>query len=70
MYFVTRIKVKKIHPWVLGLEAYITIIIGWLTYQYYIYDWDPQKQTNKQAPNVCLIFNETTFNFMQPGKYD
>ena len=32
----TKIKVKKIHPWVLGLEAYIPIIMGWLTYQYYM----------------------------------
>ena len=31
----TKIKVKKIHPWVLGLEAYIPIM-GWLTYQYYM----------------------------------
>ena len=31
----TKIKVKKIHPWVLWLEAYIPIM-GWLTYQYYM----------------------------------
>ena len=27
----TKIKVKKIHPWVFGLEAYIPIIMGYLT---------------------------------------
>ena len=31
----TKIKVKKILPWVLRLEAYIPIM-GWLTYQYYM----------------------------------
>ena len=31
----TKIKVKKINPWVLWLEAYIPIM-GWLTYQYYM----------------------------------
>ena len=31
----TKIKVKKIHPWVLWLEAYIPTM-GWLAYQYYM----------------------------------
>ena len=41
----TKIKVKKIHPWVLGLEAYIPIIMGWLTYQYYMTGAHKNKQT-------------------------
>ena len=43
----TKIKVKKIHPWVLGLEAYIPIIMGWLTYQYYM--TGAHKNKNKQT---------------------
>ena len=45
----TKIKVKKIHPWVLGLEAYIPIIMGWLTYQYYMTGAYKNK-TNKTIP--------------------
>ena len=48
----TKIKVKKIHPWVLGLEAYIPIIMGWLTYQYYMteaYKNKKQKKPQKQT---------------------
>ena len=43
----TKIKVKKIHPWVLWLEAYIPIM-GWLTYQYYMTGAYKNKQTNKR----------------------
>ena len=46
----TKIKVKKIHPWVLGLEAYIPIIMGWLTYQYYMTGAHKNK-TNKTNPH-------------------
>ena len=42
----TKIKVKKIHPWVLWLEAYIPIM-GWLTYQYYM--TGAYKNKNKQT---------------------
>ena len=43
----TKIKVKKIHPWVLWLEAYIPIM-GWLTYQYYM--TGAYKKQNKTKP--------------------
>ena len=43
----TKIKVKKIHPWVLWLEAYIPIM-GWLTYQYYMTGAYKNKQTKQR----------------------
>ena len=43
----TKIKVKKIHPWVLWLEAYIPIM-GWLTYQYYMTGAYKRKTKTKQ----------------------
>ena len=49
----TKIKVKKIHPWVLWLEAYIPIM-GWLTYQYYM--TGAYKKQNK---------NKVYFQFLQ-----
>ena len=48
----TKIKVKKIHPWVLWLEAYIPTM-GWLAYQYYMTGAYKNKQTNKQ--NILSI---------------
>ena len=47
----TKIKVKKIHPWVLWLEAYIPIM-GWLTYQYYM--TGAYKNKTKQTPIKTL----------------
>ena len=51
----TKIKVKKIHPWVLWLEAYIPIM-GWLTYQYCMTGAYKNKQTNKQTLRLELSF--------------
>ena len=48
----TKIKVKKIHPWVLWLEAYIPIM-GWLTYQYYMSGTNKNK--NKQTLHVSYL---------------
>ena len=42
----TKIKVKKIHPWVLWLEAYIPTM-GWLAYQYYMTGAYKNKNKNK-----------------------
>ena len=50
----TKIKVKKIHPWVLWLEAYIPIM-GWLTYQYYMSGAYKNKQTNKQMKEIEIF---------------
>ena len=47
----TKIKVKKIHPWVLWLEAYIPIM-GWLTYQYYM--TGAYKNKNKTKTNLQI----------------
>ena len=50
----TKIKVKKIHPWVLWLEAYIPIM-GWLTYQYYMTGAYKNKNKNKSSSMEKLI---------------
>ena len=47
----TKIKVKKIHPWVLWLEAYIPIM-GWLTYQYYMSGAYKNKNKTKPLANM------------------
>ena len=44
----TKIKVKKIHPWVLWLEAYIPTM-GWLAYQYYMTGAYKNKKTRYQG---------------------
>ena len=53
----TKIKVKKIHPWVLWLEAYIPIM-GWLTYQYYM--TGAYKNKTKQS-NIKMNITQRSF---------
>ena len=48
----TKIKVKKIHPWVLWLEAYIPTM-GWLAYQYYM--TGAYKNKNKQKQKLHMV---------------
>ena len=47
----TKIKVKKIHPWVLWLEAYIPTM-GWLAYQYYMTGAYKNKNKTKYFPSL------------------
>ena len=53
----TKIKVKKIHPWVLWLEAYIPIM-GWLTYQYYM---TGAYKNKKQTIQGGILFKEIRY---------
>ena len=50
----TKIKVKKIHPWVLWLEAYIPTM-GWLAYQYYMTGAYKNKNKNKPCIKSRLV---------------
>ena len=45
----TKIKVKKIHPWVSRLETYIQTIMGWLTYQCYMTGAYKNKTNKKEV---------------------
>ena len=59
----TKIKVKKILPWVLRLEAYIPIM-GWLTYQYYMSR--AYKNKNKNKTNFMKESHLTHHEIPQP----
>ena len=58
----TKIKVKKIHPWVFGLEAYIPIIMGWLTYQYNMTGAHKyETKQNNRVPYLCTVLKYSHF---------
>ena len=62
----TKIKVKKIHPWVLWLEAYIPIM-GWLTYQYYMSGAYKNKNKQNPIPDVTNRISTNPLTLGVPG---